>query len=643
VQAAPVTVPFAEQAPARNGGPVDQRESKADGHPSLAASSSEAASLPVSPSLVLPPPLAATAKPAPASAVNDARERVFQFGDRSWRVRSTEAKAAVGQLRVNLLVRRATQGGFFVDTVELYSSKHRAAYVRQAAEELELEERILKKELGDILLALESDMEAAEKAREAEANGAGAGEAMTEERRAAALKLLRDPGFLLRVVSDLSHCGLVGEDDNKLLAYLAVTSRKLEAPLAIVVQSTSAAGKSSLMDAVLALVPEEERVQYSAMTGQSLYYMGKDELRHKVLAIAEEEGATRASYALKLLQSEGSLTIASTGKDPVTGKLITHAYEVTGPVMIFLTTTAIDLDEELLNRCMVLTVDEGQAQTKAIHQKQRESQTLEGLLAQKARSGLRELHQDAQRLLEPLLVANPYVHELSFVDHATRTRRDHMKYLTLIRTVALLHQHQRERKVIERDGATAEYIEVTRADIEVADRLMASVLRRSLDELPPVTRTLLGLLTAWAQTHATAAGLELRDFRFTRRQVREALGWSQTQLLVHLGRLEAHEHIAAWRSGGGPGISGSQQGQRALYSMVHEAIVSASTTSQSHGYGVNLLGSYRGGIGPLSGSYRGVADKLKGQETESETRLSGPSHGASEKVAAPGQLQKIAS
>jgi hypothetical protein len=92
-------------------------------------------------------------------------------------------------------------------------------------------------------------------------------------------------------------------------------------PLAIVVQSSSAAGKSSLMDAVLAFMPEEERIKYSAMTGQSLFYMGETNLKHKILAIAEEEGASRASYALKLLQSEGELTIASTGKDPNTGRM----------------------------------------------------------------------------------------------------------------------------------------------------------------------------------------------------------------------------------------------------------------------------------------------------------------------------------
>ncbi|HWD40369.1 MAG TPA: hypothetical protein VG944_16085, partial [Fimbriimonas sp.] len=92
--------------------------------------------------------------------------------------------------------------------------------------------------------------------------------------------------------------------------------------------------------------------------GQSLYYMGEGDLKHKILAIVEEEGAERASYALKLLQSERELMIASTGKDVSSGRLVTQTYRVEGPVMIFLTTTAIKIDEELLNRCVILSVDE---------------------------------------------------------------------------------------------------------------------------------------------------------------------------------------------------------------------------------------------------------------------------------------------
>ncbi|HUP69399.1 MAG TPA: hypothetical protein VM142_06240, partial [Acidimicrobiales bacterium] len=322
-------------------------------------------------------------------------------------------------------------------------------------------------------------------------------------------------------------------------------------PLAVIIQSTSAAGKSSLMDAVLSFVPDEERIKFSAMTGQSLFYMGEADLAHKVLAVVEEEGATRAGYALKLLQSEGELSIASTGKDTASGRLVTHTYTVTGPVAIFLTTTAVDVDEELMNRCVVLSVDEDRSQTRAIHDRQRAAQTLEGLLGDAERARVVKLHQDAQRLLRPVLVANPYAPRLGFADEATRTRRDHMKYLGLIRAVALLHQHQRPRRTVAHDGGVLTYVEVTLDDIALANRLAHEILGRSLDDLAPQTRRLLGHVDDLVLTICATDEVTRADVRFTRRAVREHCGWSDFQVRTHLDRLVALEYVLVHRGGRG--------------------------------------------------------------------------------------------
>jgi hypothetical protein len=107
---------------------------------------------------------------------------------------------------------------------------------------------------------------------------------LSDAGRREALDFLRDPQLRERLREDFQKCGVVGEETNKLTAYLAATSRKLDQPLAAIIQSSSAAGKSSLMDAVLALMPEEERAEYSAMTGQSLFYMSESDLKHKILA-----------------------------------------------------------------------------------------------------------------------------------------------------------------------------------------------------------------------------------------------------------------------------------------------------------------------------------------------------------------------
>jgi hypothetical protein len=488
---------------------------------------------------------ALTAPPEVATETKE-EEVIFTLGPRRYRVRGLKKALSAETLKVNILV---SQGEVFhVDTVDMYSARQRAAFVKATADELRTPEEALKRDMGALLLKLEELQEAVLKEKLAPKKQAPT---LTEDEREQALALLKHPRLLEVITEDFERCGVVGEETNKLVGYLAAISRKLEEPLAVLIQSSSAAGKSSLMEAVLAFVPEEDKTKFSAMTGQSLFYMGDADLKHKVLAIVEEEGAARASYALKLLQSEGELTIAAPGKDPASGKLVTHEYRVEGPTQLFLTTTASELDEELLNRCLVLTVDEERAQTKAIHEKQREKQTLEGLLARRDRDAVLKLHQNAQRLLRPLAVVNPYARQLTFLDDRTRARRDFPKYLTLIRVIALLHQHQRPVKTVQHLGQPVEYVEVTPEDIAIANRLAHAVLGRSLDDLPPQTRRLLTLLDEYVTKGCTLQGVARGEFRFTRRLVREALGFGDTQLKVHFGRLLEMEYLRVHRGRAG--------------------------------------------------------------------------------------------
>jgi DNA primase len=513
---------------------------------------------------MLPPPVAATPPPSPIDsepaptapapppdipAEVSETQVVIRLGPRYWRVRGLAKNTSFEQLRVNVFVGLdGAADRFHQDTLDLYSAKQRQAFVKQAAAELGGQEEAIKKDLGTVLLKLEQLQELAiAKALEPKKPTI----TIDDKDRQAAMDLLRDPRLLDRILADFERCGVVGEETNKLVGYLAAVSRKLDRPLAVMVQSSSAAGKSALMNACLAFVPEEERVAYSAMTGQSLFYMAETDLEHKVLAIAEEEGAERASYALKQLQSEGELSIASTGKDPQTGRLVTHEYRVKGPAAIVMTTTAIDLDEELLNRCLVLTVNEDREQTRAIHRMQREAETLEGYLAELDKTALLTLHRNSQRLLRPLRVVNPYARRLTFLDDRTRTRRDHMKYLGLIRAIALLHQHQRPVKSGLHHGEGKPYIEVELSDIEAANRLAHEVLGRTLDELPPQTRRFLFLLDAMATEACAADRVSREEYRFTRADARRATGWSLTQVKAHLDRLCEMEYALIHRGARG--------------------------------------------------------------------------------------------
>lgn len=463
---------------------------------------------------------------------------VIVLDERRYRVRGLQKNLSYEQLKINLLIQQREQ--FYVDTLDIYSARHRASYIKQASIELGLSEETIKQDLGKVLLKLE---ELQDQQIKGVLTRQSAQPKMNDAELKAALTFLKSPDLINHILRDFESLGVVGETTNKLVGYLAAVSRKLDKPLAVMVQSSSAAGKSSLMEAVLQLMPSEERVHYSAMTGQSLFYMGEQDLKHKILAIAEEAGATQTAYALKLLQSEGEVSIASTGKNAITGNLETHVYRVEGPVMLFSTTTAIDIDEELMNRCLVLSVDESREQTQAIHAAQRHKRTLAGLRARQQKETLVQLHQNAQRLLRPLAVLNPYADQLTFLDVKTRTRRDHEKYLTLIDTIALLHQYQRSVHKDKHQNIVTEYIEVTLEDIALANQIAHDVLGKTLDELPPQTRKLLDVMAQMVQADCQRYGIKQRDYRFSRKAVRDYSGFTDFQVKKHLKRLEDLEYV----------------------------------------------------------------------------------------------------
>ncbi len=562
-----------------------------------------------------PEAVALPASPVPPAPGDDlphevqGQDLLLTLGSRSYRVRGWQKPLSPEVLKVNLMVSRGPH--FHVDTLDLYQAKARAAFIRQAGLELSEGEEALKQDLGKVLRKVEAMQ--AEQLAEVLATKEQR-PSLSEAEYAEALALLKAPDLLQRILSDFEALGVVGEEANKLTGYLAAVSRLLDRPLALLIQSASAAGKSSLMDAVLDLVPEEDVVRYSAMSGQSLFYMGDRTLQHKILAIAEEEGAKQASYALKLLQSEGRVTMASTGKDPASGMLVTHDYTVEGPVMLFLTTTAIDLDEELLNRCLVLTVNESREQTRAIHTRQRSRETLDGLLARTERERLLTLHRNAQRLLQPLVVVNPFADQLRFRDDQTRSRRDHVKYLTLIRSIALLHQAQREVKTLSHGGKLIRYVEVIPSDIELANELAQEVFSRTVDELLPQTRKLLTLLHGWMREECEREGIEQADFHFTRRQAREATGWGDTQLKVHLARLSEMEFLMPHRGKQGQTFQyellfqgEDAEGRARLLGLIDCAsLAHPSTTATSRGEDAHFAAPGRGVVGGWSAPGRGV-------------------------------------
>ena len=474
---------------------------------------------------------------------------IVHYADRRYEVKGITKEGV--KLRATIKAAPAVLSGaegprrerFHLDTVDLYSNRSRLFFTKAAAQLFTEKEEAITEDLLRLI-----DLAEAWKPEEKEKIPTPA---MSRTEEDEALEFLKDPDLFSRILEDLEILGMTGEEPNKLMGYLSATSRKLDEPLSVMIQSRSAAGKSTLQDAILSLIPPEDFVKYTRLTGQALFYKEENSLVHKCLAIEEEEGARDASYSIRNIQSSKYLSIAATGKDPVTGKLRTEEYRVKGPVALMITTTEVTFDDETSNRFVTLTIDESREMTERILKRQREQDTLEGLIRQAEAEQIATRHHNAQRLLRPLKVINPYASHLTFPSDSLRARRDHKKYLSLIKAIAYLHQYQREIKTIKHPESKIEnpksaipeisYIEVTLDDIEKANHLANEILGRTLDELSPPSKLLLKLIHEMVL--AKSNGHDTAEYRFTRKDVRQWTKWSDDQIKRHIRQLEDLEYL----------------------------------------------------------------------------------------------------
>jgi DNA primase len=493
-------------------------------------------------------PGATTNQPSPTMQVETSNDgsMLFTVAEREYRIRGL---SPVGLERLRVNVRLTLNGNFHLDTIDLYQARARSLFAQSAAKLCGASEQ----QVSADLLRLIEKLEAARLAMRKNGEEQNQHEApMTPAEREAALQYLKDPKLTERIVADFRKCGLVGERATVLTAYLAAVSRKLSEPLAVLIVARSGAGKSALQDALCAFVPPEEAVRVTRLTGQALFYKDPYSLQRKVLLIAEDEGAAQAVYSLRTLASDQRLSIAATRTDPQSGKLHTEHYEVYGPVVIVLTTTSPEaFDEETRSRFVQLTMDESAAQTKAILERQRRSFTLEGVLERATAEAVQRLHHNAQRLLRPLAVVNPYVEQLSYPSDRLMHRREQKKYLALINAIALLHQHQREVKRAARGDVELEYVEVTIEDITLANELAQDVLARGLDELAAPVRGLYDELRQLCVQRAEEMNCQPEAVLLSRREIREATGWSDWQVRSYCRQLVELEYLYATINGNG--------------------------------------------------------------------------------------------
>jgi len=463
---------------------------------------------------------------------------IIALGLRRYRIMGLDK----GRRKLKATVRLEHGGKLHVDTLDFYSARARRTLAQDICRIFnELPESIE----GDITKLMTACEQAPEPGGQQANDDQPVVEVSAKDKKEADT-FGKSTDLVGTILADFETCGLIGEEANKLLGYLAMTSRKLDKPLSMLILSSSGAGKSALQDAITAFCPPEDLVKITSLSGKALFYKDQHSLKNKVLAIEEGDGADDAAYAIRSLISNGVLISESTIKDLGTGRLTTMENRVEGPTSVFFTTTNPDTDPETASRFFVTGIDESREQTKKILAMQRTQQMTDSASSNNLAETVRNRHRNFQRLLLPVGVRNLYGDQLAYDDDRLQGRRDQPKYLQLIKAVAFLRQMQKE---IKRQGKTT-FVEVDLEDIRIANKMTNDVLGKSLDELSHPGRDLLLVLDEMVEQLA----VDLRDpaedhepertrMSFTRRNIREFSGWANARVHRYIKELVDLEYI----------------------------------------------------------------------------------------------------
>lgn len=411
--------------------------------------------------------------------------------------------------------------------LDLYNDDQVSALVRKLAERLEASTQDLYKIIYDLTDELEkyrlSELDK-EESKEPKKKSLSA----TEKKEA--LSYLKKKNLMERTMADIGKSGVIGEDLNRLLMYLAYSSRKQNKPLHLICLGSSGSGKTYLQNSVAKLIPDEDKLEMTALSEKALYYFGEKGLEYKLLLIEDLDGAEEALYPLRELQSKQKISKTVPVKDSK-GRIQSKHFSVSGPVATSACTTREKLYEDNANRAFLLYLDDSEEQDKAIMAYQRSLSA--GHVNIKAETVLQGLFKNCQRLLEPISVRNPYAKYLSIPHEVFKQRRTNELYLSLIETVTFYHQFQRSE---ETDKTTGEiYIETALEDIHWANKLICEALLRKSDELSGAERSFLEQLKDFLR--------EKGKMSFYSKDLRFYLRMSPASVKRHVFSLEEYGYL----------------------------------------------------------------------------------------------------
>lgn len=340
-----------------------------------------------------------------------------------------------------------------------------------------------------------------------------------------AMDLLKDKSLMNIIGKLIEECGIVGEENTRLLLFVVATSYKSLDPLHIIVNGSSGSGKSHLINTISSLMPSEDVINLTRVSNRSFYNFDQEELQDKILIIQDYDGMDDdAQFAFREMQTAKFLNYSVSVKNKF-GNYVSKIKEVKTHFSSLAATTQNLIYHDNLSRSLLVGVDESESQTLKIINFQ--NLTIKDASIIQSQANKVELIQNCIRLLVKYQVVNPFADKIILPIKFKSLRRLNKHFQACISQITLLHQFQRKRDENNNLITTIE-------DIELANSIFFEVLVWKLDELDNQIRNFYEMLKTYlAEINKT----------FTTREIRLEFNMSKTQLFRYLEELKSLEYI----------------------------------------------------------------------------------------------------
>ena len=345
-----------------------------------------------------------------------------------------------------------------------------------------------------------------------------------------AIKYLKSKNLIKNLVKDLNQTGIIGENDNATILFLALASHKYNNPFSVICLAKSGIGKSYILQKLSECMPTASYSFHTQISANALYYFNSYDIQNKALLVEDLEWTTQMLSPLATLQTQGKLVKTRATKDK-DGMLHSTTFEVSGNLCLLACAYSDKNYESLSLPFLMIHLNHSHTQDIAIMEYQK-----------KLKAGLvkyNEVKQTQNRLknliatLENTSIINPFAPMIELPDDINHPRKSLLLLLNFIEVVTFFYQYQREQITDKETGEI--FIQTHPDDIELAFNLLKNSLFRRADELSTTARGFYHWLVEFLA--------EAKTNQFTALDIRKAKAIHPRTLNRYLQELKLYSYV----------------------------------------------------------------------------------------------------